>query len=126
MNAKESFPMSFLLQPSFLLQHSFLLYCLAPPSFFLFSLFSASLFLFSPLSFFSVLAHLFCFSVPFYSSPHFFLFFFTCCPSFSAQNTFLAQNVFQPKNLSLFVVQRLFSFVRASFSSSFPCQLFLF
>ena len=129
------------------------LFCVSPPFYFR-TLFFCSLF--SPLSFFSsvsalflvsVQRHFFCFCsallfllsasfllplVPPFCcllvALRFFLFFLTCCPIFSAQNTFSAQILFQPKN-SLFVVQRLLLFFFSSLlfflsaSFSFSCQL---
>ena len=108
----------------------------------LFGVFSASalLFLFSFGAFLSALASLF-----FSLAPHFFFsldvfpFFFQSKILFQPKTFFnpryfSAQNIFQPKNLSLFVVQRLllffFSFCFSVFSFSWFCfqrlLLFLF
>ena len=81
------------------------------PSFFLFCFSTSFLFLFSasaPLSFVFYSALLFLLSASFllHLAPpfccllvtlRFFLFFLTCCPIFFSPNTFLAQELFQPK-----------------------------
>ena len=138
MNAKESFSVSFLLQPSFLLQHSFLLFSVQPP-FFLFFCFSplscfclAPLFLFLFSTHFLVKRLLFAsFSTSFLlssCSPTFFSFLFDVLPYF-----FSPKHFFSPRHFSalffLFVVQRLLLFFFSallfflSASFSFSCQL---
>ena len=128
MNAKESFSVSFLLQPSFLLQHSFLLFSVQP-SFFLF-------FCFSPLSWFcSAPLFLFLFSTPFLVkrllstsfSASFLL--SSCSPTFLKASPKLvaaqkAQNVLlqKPQRVAPFSSAPLFYSSPFSFQF-FPCQL---
>ena len=133
MNAKESFSVSFLLQPSFLLQHSFLLFSVQS-SFFLF-------FCFNPLSCFcSAPLFSFLFSTPFLvkrllfasfsasfllssCSPTFFSFLFDVLPyffslkHFFSPRTFSAQNVFQPSSFYLWFSASFFSSFQPFFFS---------